>query len=108
MIPTLYDYDEDDEKTPTAPIAGSATFIFKQTYMPLFTSATWIAQAGVRYLSGVEEIFFESSEKSATLSDAEVLQWSRAVLRTNADYFRMKGVDVNKAYVEIGGRIEDL
>ena len=82
---------------------GTATLVIEQEDFPLFFSSEWIIRAKVD-----GQVFAESEPAKTVVTRGMVRQWARAFIRRHYKRLLMAGVDVEKCYVDWGGRLEDL
>lgn len=96
-------YGLDDTDEVYYPPPGSADLIIKDNYEPLFTSATWTLLAIVN-----KNIIASTQPSDKPHSDAFIKRWSRHMIRTNYETLKSLGVDIEKAYTELGGSMGDF
>lgn len=84
-------------------LRGSATLTIEQEDFPLFFSSEWIIRAKVD-----GQVVAESEPGKMAVTKGAVRQWARAFMRRHYERLLMAGVDVEKHYVDWGGRLEDL
>lgn len=100
FLPT---YDDDDELPETWLPCGSSNLTFSCVYEPMFFSAVWFVEARLN-----DKRIFKSKEYDKSISQGELRQWARALMRNKQQLFKRNGVDLDKTYVSHGGEISDF
>lgn len=98
---------DEDPPPSTKRMPGSSTFHVEDKITPLFISATWVLTATVKDNNG-EIVIHKSSDSPTAHTQSFIKRWARQVIRSNKDQLRKMGVDVEKAYQEWDGEVDDL
>lgn len=103
MLGNPFDFQINQDDTPTWPPAGISTLEINDDYVPLFTSATWTIRACVN-----GQAVFESTPSDVPHTPADVRLWARTMIRQCYCDLRKRGVDADAEYVKWGGSLKDL
>jgi hypothetical protein len=101
------DLIDEDPPPSTQRTAGSATLELTDECTPLFISATWRLKITVSDNNG-SVVVASSSVSDRPHNEAYKNRWARAYVRQNQLKLRKMGVDVEKAYKDLGGSLDDL
>jgi hypothetical protein len=94
------DEDEDDYQDA---MKGSAELIIKDEEFPLFITSEWKLTARVndKYIAVTDPIDHPHSKDF-------IKRWSLSTIRTNKKQLKKLGVDVEKYYLSLGGKLFEL
>jgi hypothetical protein len=97
---TEFNYDDDSNDDPPA---GSAKLAIEDKQFPLFISSEWrlIAKVNDYHVAITEPVDHPHSKEF-------IKKWSLMTIRTNQKQLKKLGVDVEKEYLMLGGRLSDL
>ncbi len=103
----LDDLIDEDPPPSTKRMPGSATLEVEDKEEALFISAEWTIKATVKDANG-KVIIAQSTTSKKAHTQPFIKRWTRQMIRMNQKKLRKMGVDVEKAYQQWGGLLEDL